>query len=229
MKVLTTYGIGQKLKIKNFEDVKQFGITSNFVTIRDIDMDCGHDEVDIHVDRTDVSGYQKIDKYYDSNGKFDGRYRCGFYRWDRKIYKDKARINFDVEIVLKPLTKKVIEQLNEDVKYMTEHGVTGFYANYTICNGGGSYIDMKLEDAIIAPVLENNRYIGFDIVNLRNFKVVTTSALHIACESNKTGKHETYSERPRSNDYNSDRDHFWGGIIIGDEVKTNESGYNASL
>jgi hypothetical protein len=229
MKVLTTYGIGQKLKIKNFEDVKQFGITSDFVTIRDIDMDCGHDEVDIRVDRTDVSGYQKIDKYYDCNGKFDGRYRCGFYRWDRKIYKDKARINFDVEIVLKPLTKKVIEQLNEDVKYIMEHGVTGFYANYTICNGGGSYIDMKLEDAIIAPVLENNKYIGFDIINLRNFKVVKTSALHDACEGNKTGKQETYSERPRSNDYNSDRDHFWGGIIIGGEVKTNESGYDASL
>lgn len=229
MKVLTTYGIGQNLKIKNFEVVKQFGITSNFVTIRDIDMDCGHDEVDIHVDRTDVSGYQKIDKYYDCNGKFDGRYRCGFYRWDRKIYKDKARINFDVEIVLKPLTKKVIEQLNEDVKYMMEHGVTGFYANYTICNGGGSYIDMSLEDAIIAPVLENNKYVGFNVVNLRNFKIVKTSALHSACSDNKNGKHEIYSEEPRSNNYNSDRDHFWGGIIIGEKVKSNESGYNASL
>jgi hypothetical protein len=240
MQIESNFGIGQELEIRNFMEVKKYGIKNPFVTIHRID----NSSVDIFVERLrKAEGFKDLennDMYYACNGKFDKHYFGGTFLWERHLYsteKDEKHggykiVHFNLALALTPVSEDVMAALKADIEYMKEHGVTGFFANYTICNGGGSYKDMALEDATIAPAMKDGVYIGFKVINLSNHNIVTSQDLRKACREGKEakdGKYLAYDEHPRSNDYNSDRDHFYGGLYINKKVKTNESGYDASL
>ena len=233
MKTLTTFAVGQQLKIRNFDEVKKYGIAEPFVTIHSIDSYIGF--------------YGKFNKHSDGfvdireevqRGSFDCHYFGGVFQWTQsrdpsdKEIADKYRygIKFFVEIELTPISEEIANALNNDIEFMKQNNITGFFANYEICNGGASYKNMSIDDAVFIPVVKNGTYIGFSIANLSNFNTVNIENLREAAKKN--GKHTVEREEPigagEENMRCPGHDRFWYGIIAGDPVKTSDSGYSSS-
>ena len=223
MKTVKKYAINQKVSIKEKDIAEQYGLS-----IKITGFSCREPECTMSYNKElidGVSGY----------GRFTGLKGYGRPEKNIRIFlKEKGRPAKDLalnltEEAIDPILFKLFER---DIAALEKNKVTGFYYNYRICNGGASYKDMSINDAEAVMVLdENGNYIGFTLTNLSNFRIVlTANSINQAGDEYKKDnskqkiqleEHKNYSE------FNSGYDVFYGGLIFGKEIKSNETGYAA--